>query len=219
MFIGHWAPAMVAATRKDAPSLPTLFLAGQFVDWAFFGLVIVGVEKMRIEPGITKMNALDLYHMPYTHSLLGTCLFAALFAAIVYAVTRKKAAASIAGAVVISHWFLDWLVHRPDLTLLGAPPKLGLGLWNHPALEMPLELGLTFGALAMYAAWKKSDPKRLLVFAALLLAIQLFDWFSPPPPSDGITMLSFMAFLGYGVVTLAAWWVDRSSDRKPRWSK
>ena len=27
MFIGHWAPAMIAATHKDAPSLPVLFVA------------------------------------------------------------------------------------------------------------------------------------------------------------------------------------------------
>ena len=57
MFIGHWAPALLAAAASPrAPKLGTLFVAGQLVDWAFFAFTIVGVEKMRITPGITAMN-------------------------------------------------------------------------------------------------------------------------------------------------------------------
>ncbi|MGB7374735.1 hypothetical protein [Pontixanthobacter sp.] len=72
MFIGHWAPAFIAAAAsKRSPKLGTLFIAAQLVDWGFFLFATVGLERMRIEPGITAMNPLDLYHMPYTHSLLG----------------------------------------------------------------------------------------------------------------------------------------------------
>ncbi|MFN9376805.1 MAG: hypothetical protein ACK564_07235, partial [Novosphingobium sp.] len=152
MFIGHWAPALAAAAAsKRSPGIGTLFIAAQLVDWAFFALLLVGVEQMRFSPGISVMNPMDLYHIPITHSLLGSAGFAAALAGLIWLVSKYRTAALIGGAVVLSHWFLDLLVHVPDLTLAGSPPKLGFGLWNHPMIEMPLELGITMGALWWYA--------------------------------------------------------------------
>ena len=211
MFIGHWAPAMVAATHKDAPSLPVLFIAAQLVDWAFFLLLIFGIEAMRITPGISVMNPIDLYHMPFTHSLLGTSIWAAGFAAVVYAFSRNRLASVIAGLVVLSHWFLDLLVHVPDLTLAGSEPKLGFGLWNYPEIEMPLELALIGGTLWLFAL--KAKPKRLplLVLAALLVSFQAINWFGPVEPE--VTLgTSLLAFVAFGLVTLASWWTARSAS-------
>jgi hypothetical protein len=209
MFIGHWAPAMVAATHKDAPSLPVLFIAAQVVDWLFFLSLIFGIEAMRMTPGISAMNALDLYHMPYTHSLLGTAVWAAGFGALIFAVSRNRTAALIAALVVLSHWFLDLLVHVPDLTIAGTRPKLGLGLWNHPAIEMPVELLLTFGALWLYARAAKPRRGPLAVLTVILLALQAVHWFGPVEPK--VTLgTSLLAFFAFGLVTLASWWVSRS---------
>lgn len=216
MFIGHFAPAIVAATHKDSPNLPTLFFGAQLVDWGFFTLLLFGVENMRIVPGITVMNPFDLYHMPYTHSVLGSTLWAVVFAILVYSVTRRWKAALIGGAVVMSHWVLDWLVHGPDLTLIGSPPKWGLGLWNHPGIEMPLELAITGGALWLYARVAKPDSKRLVTLAILLLAVQAMDWFGPPPAAV-TPVLSVMALSAYALLTLAAWWVD-GSRRDRHWA-
>lgn len=213
MFIGHWAPALVAATYPKAPKLGTLFLAGQLVDWAFFTFVLMGVEHMRITPGTSVMNPMDLYHMPYTHSLLGSALWAAGFAALIWFVTKNRTGAVIGGAVVLSHWFLDLLVHIPDLTLLGSPPKLGFGLWNYPAIEMPMELGLTFGALIWFLMKTRATNSmgRLApaVLALLLLTIQVVNWFGPPPeqPNASAAMLVFGT---YGLMTIVAWWVART---------
>ena len=210
MFIGHWAPAMVAATYKDAPSLPVLFIAAQLVDWVFFLLLIFGIEAMRVTPGISVMTPLDLYHMPYTHSLLGSAAWAAALGALVLAISRNRTAGVIAALVVLSHWFLDLLVHVPDLTLAGSEPRLGLGLWNYPAIEMPLELILTVGALWFYA--RKAKPKTfpLLALAAIMLMLQAVNWFGPVEPA--VTLgTSLLAFFAFGVVTLASWWVARSA--------
>ena len=215
MFIGHWAPAFVAAARPKAPRLATLFVAAQLVDWAFFALLLGGVEHMRVTPGISAMNPLDLYHMPYTHSLLGSAGFALAFAGLVWIATRRTTAAVLAGAVVLSHWFLDLLVHVPDLTLAGAPPRLGLGLWNHPAIGMPLELGLTFGALWYYARVVRPSSLRLGVLAAVLLALQAVNWFGPVAP-EVTPGTSVLAFVAYGLATLAAWWVGKSAARPAR---
>jgi hypothetical protein len=211
MFIGHWAPAMVAATHKDAPSLPVLFIAAQLVDWAFFLFVIFGVEAMRVTPGISVMNPLDLYHMPYTHSLLGSAAWAVGFGGLIFAVSRNRTAAVIGALVVLSHWFLDLLVHVPDLTIAGSEPKLGLGLWNHPMIEMPLELILTVGALWIYARKAKPRTAPMLALAAIMLTLQAVSWFGPVEPE--VTLgTSLLAFFAFGIVTLASWWVARSAS-------
>src|SRR3546814_14853854 len=93
MFVGHFAPALVAATRPHAAGLGTLFVAAQIVDIGFAALLIPGIEAMRIAPGITAMNPMDLYHMPYTHSLLGAALWAALLPPLVGFVTRRRGGA------------------------------------------------------------------------------------------------------------------------------
>lgn len=213
MFIGHFAPAMIAARHKDAPSLPVLFIGAQLVDWAFFGLLLTGAEKMRVTPGISVMNPMDLYHMPYTHSLLGSAIFALVFGALLFAVTRSRTGALIAAAVVLSHWFLDLLVHVPDLTLAGSPPKLGFGLWNHPSIEMPLELALTLGSLWLYAQVAKPKALPLASLVSVLLLLQAVNWFGPVEPevTAGTSLLAFFAF---GLATLLAWWVYRSESRK-----
>jgi hypothetical protein len=205
MFIGHFAPAMLAATRKDAPSLPVLFVAAQFVDWLFFAFLLTGAEAMRFREGTSVMNPMDLYHMPYTHSLLGSVGFALLFGALVWLLTRSRIGAVIAALVVLSHWFLDLLVHVPDLTIAGSEPKLGLGLWNYPVIEMPLELILTFGALFLYARARRPRLVPLLLLGGIMLALQAVNWFVPVEPE--VTMgTSLLAFFAYGLITIASWW-------------
>lgn len=208
MFIGHFAPALIAAAHPKAPRLGTLFVAGQLVDWGFFGLVLAGVEKMRITPGISVMNPMDLYHMPYTHSLLGSLIWAAAFALTLRLWLKDWTAALIGGAVVVSHWFFDWLVHVPDLTWAGQPPKLGLGLWNHPAIEMPLEIGLILLGLWLYARRTSGPAMPLAVLAVLLLGLQAFNWLSPPPTEMNASM-PIMALAAYALATAVAWWAAR----------
>lgn len=215
MFIGHWAPALAAAAASSrAPKIGVLFIAAQLVDWAFFGLLLAGVEHMRFSPGISVMNPMDLYHMPITHSLLGSALFAAAFAGLIWLASKDRTATLIGGAVVLSHWFLDLLVHVPDLTLAGSPPKLGLGLWNHPLIEMPLELGITLGALWWYARVRRPAPLRVAALAVVLLALQAVNWFGPVEP-DVTAGTSLLAFFAYGLATLTAWWMGKTEGAQP----
>ncbi len=210
MFIGHWAPALAAAAASTrAPKLGTLFIAAQLVDWAFFGLLLVGAEHMRFSPGISAMNPMDLYHMPFTHSLLGATGFAAVFAALVWLASKDRVAALIAGAVVLSHWLLDLLVHVPDLTLAGSPPKLGFGLWNYPAIEMPLEVGITLGALWWYAKARQPAKLPVLTLATALLGLQAVNWFGPVEP-EVTAGTSLLAFFAYGLATVLAWWMGKT---------
>lgn len=214
MFIGHWAPAFAAAAiSPKAPKLGTLFLAGQLVDWGFFALTTIGVEKMRLSPGITAMNPMDLYYMPYTHSLLGSVIWAAAFAVIVMFWQKNFVGAVIAGVVVLSHWFLDLLVHRPDLTLAGHPPPVGLGLWNYPLIEIPLELGITIAAFVWFLRRTRGPIVPPMILMGLLLAIQAVNWFGPQPTQIGLPIY-LTALATYGLATFFAYWVGTTRRHK-----
>ena len=214
MFIGHFAPALIVATRPKAAGLGTLFVAAQLVDIGFAALLIPGIEAMRIVPGITAMNPMDLYQMPYTHSLLGALLWAAGFGLLVQFATKRREAAIGAALVVVSHWLLDLFVHIPDLTLFGGPPKLGLGLWNHPLVEMPLEVLLTFGALLYYARRTRahSSNLRLWILAVLLALVQAIDWFGPKEPVYSLAIPATM-LAAYAVLAATAAWTG--ANRRP----
>lgn len=214
MFIGHYGASFVAATQRKAPGLGTLFVAAQLVDFGFFGLMLADVEHMRLVPGITAMNAMDLYDMPWTHSLVGALGWALGFALLVRLVMKRWTAAAIAGAVVLSHWLIDLLVHRPDLTLAGSPPGHGLGLWNHPAIEIPLELVLAFGGLAWFVLATRARSRSGLVSPAILAlamaACQAFNWFVPPATLTPAVPLSALA--AYALLALLAWWTGANRE-------
>jgi hypothetical protein len=215
MFIGHYSAAFAAAALPKAPKLGTLFVAAQLVDFGFFIFVPLGIEHMRIDPAASVMNPLDLYDMPWTHSLLGAFAWAAAFAAVLRITIGNWTVALIGGAVVVSHWLLDLIVHVPDLTLAGSPPKLGLGLWNHPAIAMPLEIGLLLGTAGLYAISTRAidKPRALFILVAVLLVCQAIHWFGPPPTTVDISLWG-LALAVFVIATRLASWVAR--NRVPR---
>src|SRR6266704_5395236 len=144
---------MAKARAKELP-LWLLFLAVQIVDVAWCILVLLGIEKVRVVPGITKSLPLDLYYMPYTHSLVAALLWSAA-AFVAYRAFRPvgtRAAALVLGVAVLSHWVLDLVVHRPDLPLYDNSLKVGFGLWNHPIAAFALEIAFLFGGMYLYWA-------------------------------------------------------------------
>ena len=214
MFIGHFAPAFAAgAISPESPRLGTLFVAAQLVDWAFFLFVLVGIEEMRIVPGITAMNPLDLHYMPYTHSLAGTAVFALVFGVIVWRMSRNAVAGVWAGLVTLSHWLTDLLVHRPDLTLAGGPERLGLGLWDRPMIAIPLELAMTLLAFVWYIRATKGPVGPPLVLIGAMLLLQAITWFAPEPTVMSV-WLPITALVAFAILTMLATWVGRT-----RWHK
>lgn len=210
MFIGHFAPAFIAAAvSPDRPRLATMFVAAQLVDWGFFALAAIGVERMRVDPAASVMVPFDLYHMPYTHSLVGAGIWAAALLGIVGVHRCDFAVGLLAGLVVLSHWLLDWLVHVPDLTIDGTPPKFGLGLWNYPAVAMPLELLLTLGAFAFYMRRTRGPAGPPLVLLGVMLLFQLVNWFAPHPQSAGL-FLYLQALIAFAVLIVIAAWVGEN---------
>lgn len=218
MFVGHFGLGL--AGRKAAPraSLGTWFMAVQFLDllWPFF--LLLGVEHVRITPGYTRMSPLDFYDYPVSHSLFGAVCWGAAFA-IVYALARRRApgrwkTALLLGAGVVSHWGLDFLVHREDLPLVPVMGRyFGLGLWNSPAAAIALELALFGAGIALYlrATRARDAIGRLGLWAllAFLAVVWLLSLFGPPPPNERA-----IAWAGLSMWLLVAWayWVDRHRE-------
>ena len=208
MFVGHYSVSFAGrATEKRLP-LWLLFLAVQWIDvmWSIF--VLLGIEKVRIVPGFTASNDLDLYYMPYTHSLLGVLCWSALAYVVCQLVPqlRGKRTGLILAAAVFSHWVLDLVVHVPDMSLYDSVGKMGFGLWNHRAAALALEMAVLFGgATLLYRT--ATHKARLVGFVIFLACVQVVNtFFFPPPKSDhamGIT-----AFVSYIVLALIAWWVE-----------
>jgi hypothetical protein len=142
MFVGHYGVSFAARRLDRRVPLWVWFVAVQWMDIVWSVLVLLGIEKLRIVPGFTQANALDLYYMPYTHSLPGSIVLSFALGAIValFIPGNRATTVLVVAAASFSHWVLDLVVHVPDLPLYDNAAKVGFGLWRHVILSFPLEL-------------------------------------------------------------------------------
>lgn len=192
MYIGHYAIALGAKKIAPKVSLGTLFLAAIIIDLLMSVLLLLGIEHLRIAPGITVMTPLDLYDYPFSHSLLMSLLWSVFFAAVYYFIRHSLKDSLVLGAIVFSHWILDLITHIADLPLFpGSSIKVGLGIWNNPLASIITEGGLFIAGVFIYLHSTKAKDKKGIIAFWLLMAFLLFTWiasmFSPPPP-DAITL-------------------------------
>lgn len=222
MFVGHYAAALALRPLKASPSLPVLFTAVQALDIGFFSLALADIERYAIEPGATVMNNLALEYLPYTHSLAGAAVLSVLFGLALYPFLSGQPrimAAAIAAFAVFSHWLLDLVVHRPDLGIVGdSDHKLGFGLWNHPEIAMPLEIGLLLLGLFIWVRATRGASTMGLampwIALVLLLAVQAFNWFGPQPtPETPLDEISMQGLMAYGVLIVLAIFMERARPR------
>ena len=198
MFVGHYGASFLGKAAAPRVPLWVLLLAAQLVDIAWAVFILLGVERFRLDPTLPS-NPLVLEYMPYTHSLLGTLAWAALAGAAVIALLPRigtARAAVVTGLVVCSHWALDVLVHRPDMTLAGGEPRLGLGLWNRPLLAYLVEIAFLVGAAAFSLAQRDSgthERRAVMRGVGALVVLQTLSVLGPLPPSPAIMVVSLLA--------------------------
>jgi len=217
MFLGHFGVAFAAKKVAPSASLGVLVAAAQFADLLWPVLLLAGLEQVAIDPGNTAVTPLDFMHYPWSHSLAMLVLWGVVFGA-GYRFLRGGSwrAAAVIALVVVSHWGLDVLVHRPDMPLTPAEQvKLGLGIWNSVPATVALEL-LVFGAcLAVYAGMTRARDRigryALGGLVAFLLVIYAANVLGPPPPS-----VAAIAWTCIAMWLLVAWagWIDRHREAK-----
>jgi len=217
MFLGHYGVAFALKRAEPKLSLGTLFLAVQLADllWGIF--LLLGWERVRIDPGFTAVTPLQFLEYPISHSLVGMTMWALVGAAVYYSwptrdTSRHWQAAALVGVAILSHFPLDLVVHAPDLPVWGQDSrKLGLGLWNNPTATLILELVTLAAGVAVYVGFRSRRhpvrPGRLAGVVLVLVAIYLISFFGPPPPS--VTVIAVVDIVGLLVLAVFAAWADR----------
>ncbi len=198
MFIGHFALGYAAKRWAPHLSLAVLFAAAIFADLLWPVLVALGIEQVRIVPGITASTPLEFLSYPYSHSLLTLTLMGALFGWLAVRFTASAPSAPIAPIapiapgiavllLVISHWVLDVVTHIPDMPLYPNGPKFGLGLWNSVRWTLATETVMFVLGVWIYArATKARNTVGMWAFVgvtAFLFAGFVVNANATPPPS------------------------------------
>ena len=214
MFTGHFGAGFAGKKFSKSASLGTYFLAAQWIDLVWPILVLFGIEKVEIEPGISSVTPLNFSYYPFTHSLVGVLLWSILFGTIYFFIKKNYKTSIILGLLVLSHWFLDLIVHIPDLPIIpGEGLKVGLGLWNSFAATLIVE-GLVF-TIGLYLYLKSTKTKNktgnyyLLGLVIFLVAIYISNLIGPPPESaEAIGIVGNAQWL----IILWGYWIDKNRE-------
>jgi membrane-bound metal-dependent hydrolase YbcI (DUF457 family) len=211
MLLGHYGIAFGAKRVAPRTSLGTLFFAAQFLDELWPILLLLGLEQVRVVPGLMAANPLDFVSYPISHSLLMAVVWGALIGGAYHLRRRDRRGAWVLGLLVVSHWLLDVPMHRPDLPLWpGSSVKVGLGLWHSIPITILIELAVFGGGIASYLRATRARDRvgtwGLWVMIALLVLIFASGFASAPPASQqviGLTALGLWLFVPWAA------WVDR----------
>lgn len=216
MFIGHFGAGFAGKSISTRPKLGTLFMAAQFIDLLWPVFIIMGIEKVIIEPGNTAFTPLNFIYYPFSHSFAGVIFWAALFGGVYYYFKRDTKSSLLLGTLVFSHWVLDFIAHKPDLPLIpGMHATVGLGLWNSVPFTILIETAIFATGLYMYIRStqpvKKSGNYALWGLAVFLLVIYTMNIVSDPPPSA-----EAIGYVGLSQWLLVGWGYGIDKVRKPK---
>ncbi len=139
MYIGHFAIAYIFI--RFFPGIPPLvpLIGVSFPDilWPIF--ILLGFEKVEINPNSPLQKYIKFTSYPYSHSLIISFIISGIVGLVLAYIVNPLAGVLFVIASA-SHWFLDTIVHS-DLPILGfgSDKKVGLGLWNHPRMAFAVE--------------------------------------------------------------------------------
>ncbi len=215
MFLGHFAVALAAKKAAPKTSLGTLVLAAQFADMLWPVLLLLGIEQVRIVPGLIPASPFDFTSYPVSHSLAAQLGWSALLGIVYFMVRRDGPSAVLLGLLVPSHWLLDFIAHRPDMPIYPGGAKYGLGMWSSAPVTIVVEYALFAAGIAVYLRVTRAKDRagNLALWSLLGLLGVLYpaSLFGPPPPN--VQALAWSAIAIWLTVPWAAW-ADR--HRRPR---
>jgi membrane-bound metal-dependent hydrolase YbcI (DUF457 family) len=216
MFIGHFALGLAAKRVAPTLSLATLFVAAQFADLLWPFLLAAGLEEVQITANSNPLLRPVFVSYPYSHSLAFLVIWGAIFGLLWRARSHVPQALPVLLLLVVSHWVLDFVTHRPDMPLYPGSDKYGLGLWNSSSLTLTVEIPLYIAGLAVYASTTRARDRigvwGFWSLAAFLLVAYVASLAGPPPSSIPAV---YTSAIGVGILLLAwSWWAD--AHRTPR---
>lgn len=217
MLLGHIGVGL--AGKKFAPgvSLGTLILAAEFADLVWIVLSLAGIEHFRIVANYTLMSWYDMYDTPFSHGLAANFVLAIVFGATHFLFKKDLRSSLILAGVVLSHWVLDFITHRPDMVLINRSwPLVGLGLWWSFLGTILVETGLYVVGLLLYVSVLRKRSRRqwgriipFVLFCAFLMACSLVL----KPMQDPLVEIEGCGIMLVLLVVIAYWSEARKQTR------
>ncbi len=214
MFIGHAAVGFASKAGAPRASLGWLLAAPFLLDLLWPVFLLLGIETATIERGPNSFLNLSFDSYPWSHSLAMAVAWALVYGGLAHFFTRESGIGAVAALGVLSHWFCDAIVHRPDLPLWpGSSMYVGMGLWGSVPGTLALEVPMFAAGVWLYA--RATRPKdgvgrwALAALVAFLLVAYAGAAFGPPPPS--MKAVAVTGILGLLFVPWAVW-IDRHRE-------
>jgi membrane-bound metal-dependent hydrolase YbcI (DUF457 family) len=213
--INHAAAALVLKRRYPTVRMAFILLAVQAVELLWVALNLIGVEITVTDETVRSVQNIHLIHMPWSHSITTTLVFAVVtWALIRFSLGKPKIAIAVALGIA-SHLLLDLVTHSPDIAI--APGltmrKLGIGFYGSvPILAFLIELA--FGV----ACWRIYRGSRWLLVAIVAFNVANLSMFIPQIVGiesrlAGQTTLLTLVILAQIVVTLIiVGWLSRNRN-------
>ena len=204
MLAGHLAVALGSKKIDRAVPLSAAVAAAFGLDllWPLF--LLLGIESVQIDPGNTAFTHLAFVSYPWSHSLVMSAAWATVAMLLSGMIFRSWRTAAVIGALVESHWLLDFVSHRPDLPIWPGGPVFGLSLWNSIPGTILIEGSLFAGCVWLYVTATRARDGigrwSLVGLLGLIAAIWITQPWSPPPPSAAAVAWGGLA------LWLIPWW-------------
>lgn len=215
MFLGHFAVGLAAKKVAPPASLGALIAAPILLDllWPIF--LLLGWEHVTVEPSSNPFLRLVFDSYPISHGLVAVVGWATLFASLYFGFTRYAVGSIVIWLGVVSHWVMDFIVHRPDLPLYSGGRLFGLGLWNYRGVTIGIELALLVLGVFLYLGQTRAKDwigdYVFWAFILFLLAAYGAATFGPPPRS--VKMLAISTLFAWLFIPWA-WWFDRHRETR-----
>ena len=162
--IGHLAPGLLAKSVEPKVPLWVFLVAGETNDLLYFGFTATGIEK----PSTTStsftegVKYLTQGSIGWSHGLFMSVVWSAAIAGVAYLVWRNRRVSALLGAVVLSHWGLDFLMHSNLPLFFDGSPMLGLGLENSgPGFLLITIFDLVFLAIGIFIYFRARKRDKL----------------------------------------------------------
>ena len=218
MLVGHFAVGFAAKRIEPQLSLGTTVLASMLPDLVWSICMVAGIEHVEFKKAIGAGNYFVASDIALSHSLLMDAIWAALLALAYFRLRRNLRGAWVLFAVVLSHWVLDVVAHRPDMPLApGIHTLLGLGLWTSIPATLVVEGGMWLAAIVVYVhATRPGSWAGTYVFWIVVVLLALL-WYNniagPPPPNPSAAGISSLIFFS---LTIAwSYWMNRLRPARP----
>ena len=181
--INHAVTALVLKKYSPATPLIPLLISVQLIEIFWVILNITGIEVTIMDPEVHSLANVHLAHMPFSHSVIFTLLWAALGWLLVAKVFRRPQWGLMVFIGICSHIVLDIATHVQDIEIIPflGWPEIGSGLYGVPVMALVVEI------IYSVFCWKLLRGQLLMLIS--LMVLQLFSLTFYVPQLTGMETL------------------------------